>query len=447
MKNAILLLMFSLISYLSVAQKLEQRINRDTATYVFELNKNQLINIFENNTIKDTTWFFEKMFKEQTTVKFEQNKLPFGSYIIANVYEGIISYHLFVQAPFDIKTKLIKDDFIFFLQNKKDKQVLKTAKMQLGNVEIPYDSGYGGYAIKYEKLNENIKQLISIYTNEKTFVIKPLSVAKQETVKTPSYKSNVSAGFCVTDKPVYKLNDTLKIKSFLVKYKNGKPLHRKITIFINEPSQNFNFHQTIKPTTAGAYIFEWKIPDTLKMDRNYNITLSYQMQGRNIAKTSQFYVEDYTLAKNKMDVQFKQQIFYEGEDMGFWASATDANNFPLNNVVVNYNVYLVNVHSILKDSLLMSENWRQNIYNKDTVLPYSRLSFLNVPSNILPLIDADYSINVTLTDPVTFEQKTFSQTVSKIRHSENALFYQAVDSLHLRVLFNNHDTNRIFTLI
>jgi Bacterial Alpha-2-macroglobulin MG10 domain/Alpha-2-macroglobulin family len=451
MKTYIITSLLLLITIATQAQHLEQMIARDTNTTIFELDKYQLHRIVETNTIADTNWYYSHLIKKIHADSFQENKLPAGNYMITNFINSAVHYRLLQIIPYDITSSYIKKDVVLFITDKKTKALCKDAIITINNIAVPYDSGYGGYAIDKNKLlltrNKTNPYRVDIrYQNKDYYLISSLQ-NQQKSYLSNAYNSNLSAGYLVMNKPVYKPNDTLKLKAFLVNNKNGNPICTKATLQISEPNSNFTFFKKLKPITPGAYVYEWVIPDTLDIDRTYNVNISYQFKGRTITKSETFYLEDYALAKNNFDVQITKPTCYEGEDISFTASATDANHFPLNGVQISYTLRLSSISNVLKDTLLIPQMYSASLFKKDTILPYDRVNIFTIPSSILPKADAQYSIEVIVTDPVTFEQKLFNLYVNKIRQAVNTLLYQSADSACIRVLYNNKDTAFTYQLL
>jgi len=87
-------------------------------------------------------------------------------------------------------------------------------------------------------------------------------------------KPNVSyilPGYFITNKPKYFPGDTVKMKAFLVKTEGGY-YNRPLTLYLSDLSRNTMAKDGyVKPVTKGAYVSEFVISDTLKLDWEYQL--------------------------------------------------------------------------------------------------------------------------------------------------------------------------------
>ncbi|HNB82294.1 MAG TPA: hypothetical protein PLP14_09370, partial [Chitinophagaceae bacterium] len=262
-----------------------------------------------------------------------------------------------------------------------------------------------------------------------------------------AYQSGLSEGYLISDKPVYRALDTLKLKAFLTEPRRGRPIRRKAWLSISEPMQNFNLTRKLKPVSPGAFVFNWPIPDSFKIDRNLNMSFNYRMKGFNLSKSYSVYLENYQLDQNNYELLLHNEIYYAGEDIAYSVVANDANGFPIPGTQIHCKLSIQNIFEFLGDSLKLSAARKANWYSFDTLFPYEASMALKIPSNLLPEANATYLLEVTFTDPVSYERKVLTKSFTKYLAKEKLLFYQQEDSLHIRNLYNLHDTNRSYRLI
>ena len=425
-------------------------------TYVFKLNYEQSKFILKENTVRDTDFLFTKKFKEYPRSKFREDTLPDGNYIIATITNEQINYTYVYHVPFVFASRVTQEEVYFFLQKKKDQALIKDAKLELYGKQIPYDPGIGGFSVfkkglPQEEINRGHVFMKVSYEGE-TYVYRFSLNNYDDPKPAKNYYNNYntelnSPGYLILDKPKYKPLDTLHLKAFLTAFTKGRPIRRRTSLTISEPNQEFSYTKILKKKSPGAFTHDWCIPDTLKLDRVYDIKLRYMFRGRKMIKHSSFKLEEYELAKNIYKVEIPDPTFYAGDDISFFVSAKDMNGFPLQGTQVHYRVQLLTVLNLFKDTLRTSLEQRNNWFEADTTIEYENLVEYRIPSAKLPHANAQYQLQVTFTDPVTFEKKSFTKQFTKFAQTEKFLFYQIDDSIYVRCLYNGKDTDRIYTLL
>ncbi len=436
------------------SQKLTDFVSYDTMMYVYKLDSKQTAFILGRNNIEDTSILFTHLYKVYPRNTFKDDTLPNGNFIIASINREQINYRYLYKSSFQLKSRVIEGDVVVFVNDKKTRMNIEQATVEIDGMPVAFNEGYGGYSFDKSKINQGRLRSNQVFLNVKVgdefclmrynfnegYRAKPEKNYSQQT-------SGTSEGYIITDKPVYKPGDTLNFKAYLMDPKNGRPIRRKTRLTISEGMQNFSFSKKIKSSTPGAYLFTWPIPDTLKIDRNFNLSIQYTKRSIPFYHTSNFYLEDYVLNTNTYDLSLRSDLFYAGEDITFYATATDANQFPLQGTLVHYKLSIAQVMDFLSDTMTLSEAKRLNWYEKDTVYPYENFMELNIPSSVLPNVNAVYNLEVSFTDPNSFERKVFVKQFTKQTEQEKVLTFQREDSMFIRCLYNLRDTARPYTVI
>jgi hypothetical protein len=438
-------------------QKLLEFKSYDTTTYVYKLDKEQLNFLAERyNNVTDTAFLFTHLYKKFSSNSNYAASLPPGNFIVANINQAMVSYNYVHISSFDIKHKVIGNDVVLFIKDKKSRQNLSTAQVNMNDVSVSFNEGYGGYAFDKNSISADLmaknKAFLRVSVGEEYCVMRYnfYSGDRRQHTGRKNRVSNqtlASSGYLINDKPVYRPGDTLHVKAFLTNPMTGKPFKRHAALTIREPMQNFVYTKKLKAVTPGAFVYDWKIPDTLKIDRNFQLSFEYKVRSNKFFKNSSFYLENYALNSNRYEAFMLKEEFYPGEDLSFRVRATDANRFPLQGTMIHYKLSLNGVQEFYGDTLTLSEAKRLNFYEKDTVYSYENAMDLMIPSKILPNMDANYRIEVILTDPNTFEQKVMHLTCTRQMKKEKLLAYQKDDSMFVRFQFNGKDTARTYQLV
>ena len=302
MKRIVVVLAMLLVFVVDIyAQKLAELKNYDTMVHVYKLNYEQTKYVLKDGFVRDTSFLFTKKFREYPSSVFKNDTLPEGHFVVATIIDQKITYNYFYRTPFYITPKVIDDDVILYLNTKKDKRLIKEAKLEIDGKPIKYDAGYGGFSFpKKSILKENLlnnKVLLKVSFEGEIYVFKYSFQDGGKPAEEPNYYNNTyaelnSPGYLILDKPMYKPLDSLNLKSFLINFKNGNPIRKRVKLDITEPIQTFKFQKILRKKSAGAYVYQWKIPDTLKLDRDYEIKLSYTKKGRRLARKTSFKLEE-----------------------------------------------------------------------------------------------------------------------------------------------------------
>lgn len=453
----ILALLFCLSSVLAGrSQKITDLITHDTIVYVYKLDFEQSKFILQQKKIVDTPFLFTRKFKEYPKRTYKPDTLPSGNYLIATITDNTVNYISEVRTPFVVANKVLNEDIVLFFRDKANGKTIKNIQVYLGTAPILFDAGTGGFTFSKKQFQEETKRskevTLKISYEAESYAFRLNLTDNPEQASNTNYYDGISGdisspGYLILDKPKYKPLDTLHAKAYLVNFMNGKPIRRRMALSISDPTQNFLYQTKIKKRSPGAYTFQWPIPDTLKLDRMFQVELRYEKCHRRLYKQTQFKLEEYELAKNVFDAELKEATCYSGDDVVFYVTARDMNGFPVQGTQVHYSVRLINLMNLLTDTLQLSLDKRNTILSGDTVLEYESLTELRIPSAALLKANAVYNLEVTFTDPVSFERKSIIRTFTKYAQTEKLLFYQAEDSVHVRTLRNGKDTNRKYTFI
>lgn len=457
MLNRISLIIASLILLQAAkGQKLLELKSYDTTAYVYRLDKAQLDFLAERNNLPDTAFLFTHLFKKYSRNSNYMPLRPYGSFIIATVDQARINYQYVHTSSFEIRHKVIGNDVILFIKDKKSRKNLSTADVRINDIPVAFDESYGGYAFDKRSVSSDLlaksKAFLHVSVGDEYNVMRYNFVNGYRGQPSgrrlrAANQTLASTGYLINDKPVYRPGDTLRVKAFLTHPLTGLPFKNRATFTIYEPMQNFVYTKKLKPVSPGAFVFDWKLPDTLKIDRSFQMAFNYKVRSNTFVKSSSFYLENYALSTNTYDAFMLKEEFYPYEDLHFRVRASDANRFPLQGTMIHYKLSLNWVQDFYGDTLTLSEAKRLNFFEKDTVYPYENAMDLKIPSSILPNMDANYNLEVTLTDPNTFEQKVFQLNCSRQMKKERLLAYQQGDSMVVRYLFNGRDTAARYQLI
>jgi hypothetical protein len=432
------------------SQTLKQGIAKDTNFYYYGLDANQLAYIKKVGSVTDTNYLFTKLVKtfnkEFTSIK---DSLPFGSFIQVSIIENKIYYHLHTNAPFVFNYKKIDKDIFIYLKQENindpnNKPIIANAIVKCDNVQLPYDSGYGGYVFpaKFFETKETVKNLSINYQNKDyLFILSKINDDKPNTRRVPKRFDRSIHGYMITDKPLYKPLDTLRMKAYSLDSKGKAMKQKAILRLIDLNNSKTIFIKKIANASKGAYLFTMQIPDTLKTDRTYQLQLSFGTEYN--VQSCNFRIEDYLLNKSVMNLQLDKPSYNAGEDIHLKITTTDANGFPLNDVRLKYKLSIQTVSALFKDTLMLTATKKDSLIVVDTLLPYEKEHTITIRQKDLPPISGNYLLTASIID-AQFEKKELTTTFNYNATPYKFIFKQVQDSLIGNAFYNNNDTSNTF---
>ena len=273
-------------------------------------------------------------------------------------------------------------------------EVVEDAKVKLGNRIIPYDASVGTYRIK--KRNKGGFLSVALPTDTLFYQVNPkdskwlLSKRYRHFTKTKfgyylttpirwgsqiyhymrrlvlygrwrpirRYRKNGSRslhGYMVTHKPKYEPGDTLRLKAYATSPK-GRPITRSLRISAKSYRQAHPILDTlVEPSTQGAFLLDWPIPDSVKLDQRYTISLRHPRHRKWEVLTHNFRYEAYQLDQVVYDLQLPQDTFHQGEKFTLMANAKDQNNLPVYDAKVKLHLIVNRLLSFHADEIVIPD--------------------------------------------------------------------------------------------
>ncbi len=139
-------------------------------------------------------------------------------------------------------------------------------------------------------------------------------------------KSNIksqSKGYLVFNKPKYLPKDTVRFKA-LVLTNNGKAYKQHLDAYYKPMYGRLNekvLLKTLKPVSPGAYVHEFILPDSLMLNKSYELML---MRGKKIISQNTFALEDYELDFVNYTLRVAKNKFYLGEPVNIYAQGLNS---------------------------------------------------------------------------------------------------------------------------
>ena len=308
------------------------------------------------------------------TSKKNAATLTFGNYLFVNTIENKIHYSIKSQKPYTFNLLNNSQDLIFDI---KDKAGLKipSLRVSINKTNILYNEKLGLYQlVNYRESGllkiqigehlfiENIKNTVPkntvlkrlIYTKPISFIRKikndisysirynnPQGIVEKlfhyrdylENKNQEKFNGIENNSIFVTDKPKYRLNDTVFFKVILQDYSGRILFNKKLDVVLNSYQSGFK-PKTVKSIASyenGLYESYFVLDDSLKMKLGNNFNLSLEYDDYTIAETD-FTFEDYTLNIEKYTAEFEKSDYTKPDSIHLNLSAKDDNDIPLSDI-------------------------------------------------------------------------------------------------------------------
>jgi hypothetical protein len=215
MKRIFILLALCLPALSLLSQKITDLVQQDTMVYVYKLNYEQMRFVIKNKTVTDTDFLFTKKFKEYPRSKFTRDTLPDGCYLAAYITGNQVTYQMELRTPFVLPTIVFTDEVVVYLTDKKSKEIIRNAKIEVDGKPIPYDPSTGGFTIEKKAIDKERMQrnevFIRISYEAEVYAFQFHYNDNPPQPKPKNYYDNYyaelnSPGYLILDKPKYNKN-------------------------------------------------------------------------------------------------------------------------------------------------------------------------------------------------------------------------------------------------
>lgn len=419
MKKYLLIILCFLMCPFSYAQQI---ITHSEQAYLYKINeahfnlysykylKKNIATITQANPIDTIDYFKINTFK----TSFKKT----GTYLLVYIDKNLVQFQIIANFPWKTQTVFYPVDGGILVT---DSNNIAKGKLDLHleSEKLIYDTIAQTYV--YTRIDQNGTLSISdsLYTQK----IKLNTNASS--YKNWDYNSNYTntyAGFIVTNKPIYKHGDTLKLKVYLC-YEYGKPYKKNILLYIADQRK-----VELKPISPGAYVYEYIISDSLKLDQNYSINI-YTNNGGYTGLTNTFKVEDYKLDEIEYNFRPLHSTIYNNDSIYFVYEAFDKNHNPafdaeVEIVALPYYVPRIYANCVYFPDTLFHGNFKMLELNNN---------ILKLPGYLKTKYPADYALKIMATCKNSNNELKKIETVINIYHGPK-LFETYMSNYHIKFI-------------
>lgn len=284
---------------------------------------------------------------------------------------------------------------------------------------LKYEHEFGTYRLPVRK-----KGLLRIQTpketayyfwrgNRRKKVVYLSHDLSRNTVKLQGWKTSRNyntTSYLALSQPVYQPGDTLKLKAFLSK-KEGIAYNEPVVLAVT-PERTYRARtlDTIYPQSPGIYIYEYPIPDSLELDRSYEIEVRPLRNSWTFADNS-FRYEAYELDAYRYEAKVAADQLSFTDTVKIEVAGTDATGAAAT-ASVEVQVRL------LKNSVAFAEISQSGlkipriVYEKELDFDQKGTVSLAIPVNTLPKIQAAYRVGLVFRNPANeLQEKELAFTV------------------------------------
>ncbi len=440
--------------------------------YLYRLDKEQVRWMIDSPWVSHNNWILtqlvdsSKLPKSYTSLISKGRKK--GYYLQAKFTELTVNTHLLIDAPFFSTVQETNGEWWFILRDtmqnivKNGKLTLIKSKEKYKDTVFTYDSSCLCYPVpklvkdhwflfeaddafyymymqspyKKEKrkwwkfwkkrkiVSRNQSRRRTVYRPKRGRRIINWVGSMGGVFKTKTTLMSLNPGYMVVNQPKFKPEDTLKMKAFIVNHK-GKPLRKKLLLELqtnDNGKQKIFFTKKVKPLTRGAYTYQFMIPDSFDLDKNYTLRLRQNKyrrkkirQGNRWIKTKEkvvvgkiyksinFRVEEYELQKIKYTWEDKKSEYYRGKQIWLYAKAVDANNLPVPDAKVRLILSITGINNTYDSLIKLADTVLKKYFDTALACSPDGLTPIKLPGHLIPNADVDIhgSMNFTNADNKT----------------------------------------------
>ncbi len=339
-----LLFLFSAIlcSQLVISQGLINSKTTSPEKLIFKISSAQAKRIIDSGFPKDVKSLLKEPFDTILESRnAEQEIEEAGHYVVLAMDANNLSKRYVQIVPFSIR--VLDEDYEpkFILFDKKGRSI-KNAMFSFKGEKISFNSTLGAYV--YSKYKKGKPFTISLEDQVYFLNLNGSYSWKNNETKVLNDFRKENFGYLAFSQPKYRYGDTVKMKAFAVR--NNMPCTDDLTVTLGVPhDRNFKTRKIgiIKADSLGSYQMEFVLGDTIPLNRNVKITLSWSKGGEKLSIYNEFYLEDYQLDETFYSIKAKS--FYKSDaPVEILLKGVNANGNPLQDIEFTATVLPLHIH-------------------------------------------------------------------------------------------------------
>jgi TonB-dependent SusC/RagA subfamily outer membrane receptor len=421
-------------------------------TQVYQLSNQEVFSLYRKKGRSVPPEYFHTLVDFYPTDSIYRRKLPVGHYLFVKTFNDQLSCELMSVNNLNVQILNNNRDLTLIFQDQSGKEI-KELKPLINHSKIPFDNKLeafripktnkrGWIAVEFEghtnyfpfdrRYNNTFPKRTSRFFST-TFPFNHIisifrytyrsitGLIKYQHINPPGiyYRTRMAfdgktyKGYLVTNKPMYKPGDTLKLKAFVTNRK-GKPISKRLDIVL----QNYSISATrdkklgsIPPYRKGAYAFEFILHDSLKLplDQSYWITLSDRNDNNYPSESFRF--EQYELTQNIYKLRTSPSSKPNRPPV-LLLRAYDTNDMPLYDVSATIVVKSMKAFVVYENNLFIPDT----LWSHDIKLEPHGETTVVLPDSIYPNAYLEYKVDAIFTN--SQNERNLQSTVLKYDKKE-----------------------------
>lgn len=331
---------------ISQSQTLAKSRTSSYYTFIYKISNDQAKDLIEKNFYFPPDKYFTQLVDSFPSDSLYKKKLEVGHYL--KLFSKKDRIHCRMETVSNLQVDLYNNDrdLILFIHKKNSSEPITNALVKVERRKLSYNP----QTENYELFNTNKTGLVTIVANNETIYLnlkKEYNHYSKYNYRTP--RREKYQGYLVTNKPKYLPNDTVKWKAYITN-RNGRPIKRSLKMKLRDRKYSGKeiFSSVLEPQTDGAFFGEFILGDSLRINKDYFITLTPPRSYKTIIKNS-FYLEDYQLDEAKYNILTPKDYYHYGDQVEIYLEGVDANGLNLLNSRVDIKVITKDIIDVFAD--------------------------------------------------------------------------------------------------
>ena len=334
-------LILLLCSYTTFAQQhLSQSRHTSVYTYIYSLSNSELIRLHTGQL--DET-FLHKLVDSFPTADKLPSRIPPGNYLKVNASDSRLQIEPLILPNVYYKILHNGRDLVVTLHDAAGNEV-KDAVVQAGKRIIKYDEVTHAW-----RINDYDRQSILQITYKGMLHYVPLDHTAQSSRISRLWRKytgyirpgywyryirwrlfiHTYQGFIAFSKPIYKPNDTLRLKAYILN-EAGKPVNEPLSIRLHDYSNAVDtVLSIIKPYRAGAYEYQFVLSDELNLRLNSSYYITLEKSKKRPFLEDRFTFREYELHNVNFSARTDRTIHTRDQQVALYLKARDENDLAV----------------------------------------------------------------------------------------------------------------------
>lgn len=448
------------------AQQLKKSRRSSYYTYIFKVNT-ETVEAMNDLRAIDYSKCLGAVIDSFPTDQLYSKKLPDGNYLYQSIVDNEVKYRLVAFNNLQVKLSN-QQKWHSLIVADKNGNALTDVGLKVDKRHIPFNSQTQSFNFLYKKdeglitvsYNGNIyfyeyssnepeydNFFEKFRESEFCYCLKSAAFAtkKKFGLFVSWFSGNdirTYTGYMVFNKPKYLPGDTIKIKSFIVYASSGKPVQKKLQLFLysrydDDPKKSVT---ALKPVSSGSYIYEFVLPDSLKPDVIYTLGL-YASKKKDALVSEDFRLQDYQLREANYKLYTKEDEYHLGESIPVYIKAEDANGLPLMDASVELTIEASRVQNMPDRTVFVPET----LWTHEQALDPLGETKIIIPDRVIPPINMSVSIKALFKNGNN-ELHNTTETVDFIAHKDFIKVWIADGNIFADYVENNRATEKEVTV-